>query len=61
MAATLRYTGGRYGAAESGAAGNHVRDAHIAALCREHGIEELLTADADFHRFAGFRVTNPFR
>jgi toxin-antitoxin system PIN domain toxin len=47
--------------AESGAAGNHVHDAHIAALCREHGIEELVTADADFHRFAGFRVTNPFR
>lgn len=47
--------------AESGVTGNHVHDAHIAALCREHAIDELLTADADFHRFAGFKVTNPFR
>lgn len=47
--------------AESGAAGNHVHDAHIAALCREHRVEELLTADSDFHRFGGFTVTNPFR
>ena len=46
---------------ESGATGNHVHDAHIAALCQEHGIDELLTADSDFHRFTGFRVTNPFR
>lgn len=47
--------------AESGATGNHVHDAHIAALCCEHGIDELFTADADFHRFTGFKVTNPFR
>jgi len=47
--------------AESGATGNHVHDAHIAALCREHGIDELVSADADFNRFRGFRVTNPFR
>jgi predicted nucleic acid-binding protein len=47
--------------AESGAAGNHAQDAHIALLCREHGVEERVTADADFHRFAGFKVTNPFR
>ena len=45
---------------ESGASGNLVHDAHIAALCREHGVRELLTADADFARFRGFEVANPF-
>jgi predicted nucleic acid-binding protein len=38
-----------------------VHDAHIAALCREHGVEEIVSADADFNRFTGFRVVNPFR
>lgn len=46
--------------AESGASGNLVHDAHIAALCREHGVAEILTADADFHRFAGLKAVNPF-
>jgi hypothetical protein len=36
-----------------------VHDAHIAALCLEHGVSELLTADRDFSRFADLRVTNP--
>ncbi len=45
---------------ESGASGNLVHDAHIAALCREHGVRELLTADSDFARFRGIEVTNPF-
>lgn len=46
--------------AESGATGNLVHDAHIVALCREHGVSEILTADRDFHRFRGLTVTNPF-
>ena len=46
--------------AESGVAGNLVHDAHIVALCREHGVDELLTADRDFHRFRGLRIRNPF-
>jgi toxin-antitoxin system PIN domain toxin len=46
--------------ARSGATGNLVHDAHIAALCKEHGVRELLTADADFGRFQGLRVRNPF-
>jgi toxin-antitoxin system PIN domain toxin len=46
--------------ARSGATGNLVHDAHIAALCVEHGIRELLTADTDFGKFAGLRVRNPF-
>jgi toxin-antitoxin system PIN domain toxin len=44
----------------SRATGNLVHDAHVAALCREHGVRELLTADADFGRFKGLRVRNPF-
>jgi len=43
------------------AAGNLVHDAHIAALCMEHGVSELLTSDRDFARFPGVRVTDPFR
>jgi toxin-antitoxin system PIN domain toxin len=44
----------------SGAAGNLVHDAHIAALCLEHGVTELVTGDRDFLRFAPLKVVNPF-
>lgn len=44
----------------SGAAGNLMHDAHIAALCLEHGVSELITGDRDFHRFPGLRVHDPF-
>jgi uncharacterized protein len=44
----------------SGVAGNLVHDAHIAALCLEHGVSELLTGDRDFARFPGLRVGHPF-
>jgi len=40
--------------------GNLVHDAHIAALCREHGVSELLTRDRDFARFPGLRSRDPF-
>ena len=40
-------------------AGPAVHDARIAALCLHHGIDELLTADRDFGRFAGLRTRNP--
>lgn len=43
------------------ATGDLVFDAHIAALCVEHGVTELLTQDRDFLRFPGLRVRNPFR
>lgn len=46
--------------ARSGARGNLVHDAHIAALCLEHGVSELLTGDRDFARFKELRVTDPF-
>ena len=44
---TSRVTGGR------------VHDARIAALCRQHGVRELWSADRDFSRFPGFDVVNP--
>lgn len=44
----------------SGVAGNLIHDAHIAALCVEHGVAELLTGDRDFSRFPGLRVLDPF-
>ena len=39
--------------------GPRVHDARIAALCRQHGVTELWTADRDFNRFAGLRFRNP--
>ena len=40
-------------------AGAQVHDARVAALCRQHGVRELWSADRDFSRFAGFAVVNP--
>ena len=40
-------------------AGPQVHDARIAALCRQHGVRELWSADRDFGRFAGLAVLNP--
>ncbi len=40
--------------------GNLIHDAHIAALCIEHGVDELITGDNDFRRFGQLEVTNPF-
>jgi len=42
------------------ASGNLVHDAHIAALCVEHGVSDLFTGDRDFHRFPDITVVNPF-
>lgn len=39
--------------------GPRVHDARVAALCIEHGVRELWSADRDFSRFAGIKVTNP--
>lgn len=46
--------------APSGCTGNLVHDAHIWALCLEHGVTELWSGDRDFHRFQGMRLHNPF-
>ena len=39
--------------------GGLLHDARIAALCRQHGVRELWSADRDFGRFSGLAVLNP--
>jgi hypothetical protein len=39
--------------------GPRVHDARIAALCLDHGVSELWSADRDFSRFPDLRVVNP--
>ncbi|MBK9001156.1 MAG: PIN domain-containing protein [Myxococcales bacterium] len=39
--------------------GPRVHDARIAALCLEHAVSELWTADRDFSRFSKLRTRNP--
>ena len=39
--------------------GPMVHDARVAALCLQHGVKELWTADRDFSRLAGLRARNP--
>jgi toxin-antitoxin system PIN domain toxin len=40
-------------------AGPAVHDARVFALCRQHGVRTLWSADRDFSRFAGLSVENP--
>jgi toxin-antitoxin system PIN domain toxin len=40
-------------------AGALIHDARVAALCRQHGVREMWSADRDFSRFPGFQVVNP--
>lgn len=40
-------------------AGPAVHDARIAALCLQHGVRQLWSADRDFGRFGALRVVNP--
>jgi uncharacterized protein len=39
--------------------GARVHDARVAALCRQHGVRELWSADRDFGRFPELTVINP--
>jgi uncharacterized protein len=39
--------------------GPRIHDARVAALCRQHGVRELWSADRDFSRFADLAVVNP--
>lgn len=40
-------------------AGPLVHDARVAALCMQHGVKELWSADRDFGRFPNLTVVNP--
>ena len=39
--------------------GGAVHDARVAAICLEHGVREMWSADRDFSRLAGPAVRNP--
>ncbi|MCC6192922.1 MAG: PIN domain-containing protein [Burkholderiales bacterium] len=39
--------------------GNHVPDAHLAALLRQHGVVTLYTHDRDFRKFSFLRAIDP--
>jgi toxin-antitoxin system PIN domain toxin len=39
--------------------GPKIHDARIAAICLEHGVRELWSADRDFGRFPALKVVNP--
>jgi hypothetical protein len=39
--------------------GPRVHDARIVAICAQHGVRELWSADRDFGRFPGLAVRNP--
>lgn len=39
--------------------GPAVHDARIAALCLQHGVAQLWSADRDFNRFNDLKVVNP--
>lgn len=39
--------------------GPRVHDARIAALCVQHGVQEIWTADRDFGRFGSIQARNP--
>jgi predicted nucleic acid-binding protein len=45
-------TGGRV-------SGGRIHDARIAAICLEHGVDELWTADRDFTCFPALKTRNP--
>lgn len=40
-------------------AGSRIHDARIAALCLQHGVRELWTADRDFSAFPQLKTHNP--
>lgn len=41
--------------------GAMTHDARVVAVCREHGVDVVFSADRDFSRFAGIKVVNPLR
>ena len=47
-------------AADSGARGNLVPDAHVVALMVENGVRTIWTHDRDYRRFSAIEVRDPF-
>lgn len=43
------------------AVGPRVHDARIAAICQEHGVDPIYTADRDFSRFPALKTHNPLQ
>jgi uncharacterized protein len=43
----------------SGVSGGMIDDARIAAICLQHGVRELWTADRDFSRYPKLKTRNP--
>jgi uncharacterized protein len=41
--------------------GNHVPDAHLATLMRQHGVGVIYTRDRDLRRYDGIAARDPFR
>jgi toxin-antitoxin system PIN domain toxin len=41
--------------------GSRIHDARVAALCIQHGVRELWSADRDFSRFTELTVVNPLK
>jgi predicted nucleic acid-binding protein len=39
--------------------GPRIHDARIAAICLQHGVREIWTADRDFSRFVNLKTVNP--
>jgi uncharacterized protein len=46
--------------ADSQTRGNHVPDAHLVALMRQHGVTIIYTRDRDFRRYDGIESRDPF-
>jgi toxin-antitoxin system PIN domain toxin len=45
--------------ASSRVTGPRIHDARVAALCRQHGVTQIWSADRDFTRFPELTVVNP--
>jgi hypothetical protein len=46
-------------ALEGRTSGPRIHDARVAAICLQHGVDELWTIDRDFSRFPALRTRNP--
>jgi len=41
------------------AVGPIVHDGHVVAICRDHGVREIWTADRNYSRFQEIQIRNP--